>query len=404
MERGFATKKLAVVRIAGLTALVIAGALTQQARMRPQTMGVAEYERTLDALERYRSLASEDDGGVLPETEGPVRPGDSWEGVPRLIRLLKLTGDLRADVESGGSAVYDGQLVIAVQRFQNRHGLAPSGKIDRATLAQLNVPLSVRVHQLELAAEQWRRNPYDPSRPAILINLPEFRLRAIRDNHIDLNMKIVVGQAPERKTPLLSSELEEIIFRPYWNVPLKIQREELVPEIERNHSYLSEHDYELVNADGAVVRGKISGARLAQLRSGQLHLRQVPGPKNALGLVKFVFPNSHDVYLHDTSFPSAFYRSRRDLSHGCIRVEKAEALAEWVLGDESGWTRERVVEAMRGPESMVVKLREPIQVVIVYVTAMVMENGEVHFFNDIYGEDEALDQAPAGAAARVSPR
>jgi L,D-transpeptidase YcbB len=186
----------------------------------------------LDALERYRILAAKDDGALLLEIDEPVKPGGRYDGIPRLIRLLQMTEDFPADAVSTDTDLYEDTLVRAVRRFQRRHGLEPNGRIDKVTLAQLNTQLKFRVHQLELALERWRRRPYDPARPTIVLNLPEYRLRAFNaDNHLDLEMKIVNGQAPEHKTPLLTSELERVIFRPYWNVPVRIQRDELVPKI-----------------------------------------------------------------------------------------------------------------------------------------------------------------------------
>lgn len=359
---------------------------------------MAEYARTQNALDRYRVLATQDDGAILPETGKPVEPGDHYDGVPRLSRLLALVGDLSGNGVSADADLYQGELAKAVQRFQRRHGLEPHGRIDKATLAQLNTPLSFRVHQLELALERWRRRPYDPSLPAIVLNLPEFRLRAFRANQLDLEMKIVVGQAPEHKTPLLSSALESVIFRPYWNVPLSIQRSELVPEIIKDPSFLSAQHFQITAQDG-VVEDEISEDMLSQLRSGSLRLRQAPGPGNVLGLVKFVFPNDYQVYMHATSEPWLFARHRRDLSHGCIRVEKAADLAEWVLREESGWPRDRIVKAMHGAESISVTLTRPIQVVTMYVTAVALDDGEVHFFDDIYGEDEALERRLAASPA-----
>jgi murein L,D-transpeptidase YcbB/YkuD len=255
---------------------------------------------------------------------------------------------------------------------------------------------------LALALERWRRKPYEPSRRAIVLNLPEFRLRAFREGKLDLEMKIVIGKAPDRKTPTLSSELETIVFRPSWNVPLRIQCDELVPAIMKDPSYLAAHALEMVNSQGVVVQHDLSDGMLARLRTGGLRLRQMPGPRNSLGLAKFVFPNEYGVYMHDTPVRSAFYRPRRDLSHGCIRVERAEDLAEWVLRDEPGWSRDRIVEAMQGSESIAIRLTQRIQLVTMYVTAMVLENGEVHFFEDIYREDEALEKELAEAAARPS--
>jgi len=362
-----------------------------------------EYKQTLIALEHYRVLASEDDFAILPATKKPVERGDHYAGVPRLIRLLTLVGDLsavavpaRSDVDSD---VYDATLVAGVKRFQTRHGLEPDGRLGKGTLAQLNTPLSFRVRQLELALERWRRLPYDPSRRAIVLNLPEFRLRAFDPGHqLALEMKIVIGKARGLETPLLSSELDSVLFRPYWNVPFSIQRKELLANIKRDPAYISKNDFELVTPKGVVVaQDAVSGTLLAQLRSGALHLRQRRGPKNSLGLIKFVFPNEYDVYMHDTPAKSLFSRARRDFSHGCIRLENAQNLAEWVLRDESGWRQDRIVAAMQGTESISVKLTNPIPVMTIYVTAVVAENGEVHFFEDIYGKDAALEQELAEA-------
>ena len=391
--------------VLGVVALACAGSLPEQPRAKPLPRQMDEYARTLNALEQYRVLAAEDDGDILPDTEKPVQPGDHYDGIPRLIRLLRRIGDLPASALPADPDLYQGELVTAVQRFQGRHGLEPDGRIDNTTLAQLNTPLGFRVHQLELALKRWRRRPYDPSRPAIVLNLPEFRLRAFSAaNHLELEMKIVVGQAPEHKTPLLSSQLETVIFRPYWDVPIRIQCDELVPEIMKDPSFLSANHLEMVNLQGAVVQEAVTDGMFARLCSGRLRLRQTPGPKNVLGLAKFVFPNEYEVYMHGTSAQWLFARPRRDLSHGCVRVERAADLAEWVLRDESGWTREQIVKAMHGSETVAVKLKPPIQVVTMYVTAVVLENGEVHFFEDIYGEDAALEKELAGARPLSSSR
>jgi L,D-transpeptidase YcbB len=354
-----------------------------------------EYQRTLQALDRYRSLAQDDDGAILPATAKPVEVGASYAGVPRLVRILRRLGDLPAEAKLPvESDRYAGALVSAVKRFQSRHGIDVDGRIGKATLAQLNTPLGVRVRQLELALERWRRVSYDISRPAIVVNIPEFRLRAFGPGeHPELDMKVVVGRARGYQTPLFSAELQSVTFRPYWNVPYSIQRKELVPQIKRDASYLSKNDFEVVTPAGVVVTtDAVSERILAQLRSGGLLLRQRSGARNALGLVKFMFPNEHDVYLHDTPARSLFARARRDFSHGCMRAEKAAELADWVLGQDAGWPPERVREAMNAVESSQVKLKHPIQVVIMYVTAVVLESGEVNFYSDIYGEDAALEK------------
>jgi murein L,D-transpeptidase YcbB/YkuD len=361
-----------------------------------------EYERISRALGQYQMLAQEDDGELLPVTEDPVEPGDYYEAKPRLIRLLSRIGDLSPEADLPGPGLYDGELVAAVQRFQRRHGLEPDGRIDATTLQQLNTPLRVRVRQLELALKRWRSLPYDPRRPAIILNLPEFRLRAYRggttaEHDPELEMKVVVGEASEHRSPVLVSSLDVIIFRPYWNVPLAIQRDELVPKIERDDSWVVANNFELLTSRGELAKdGRPSEDIVSELSTGKLQLRQKPGPKNALGLVKFLFPNEHGIYMHDTSVRWLFDRERRDHSHGCIRVEKATELAEWVLSGQSGWSRARIDETINGTETVSVKVKHPIQIVIMYATAGVTENGDVHFFKDIYGEDGDLEQGPAG--------
>ena len=356
-----------------------------------------EYERTLHVLNHYRALAAEDDGAVLSATKEPVEPGDNYAEVPRLTRLLTLIGDLPPAAVPDDSDVYQGVLVEAVERFQSRHGLEPDGRVDEMTLEQLNTPLRVRVRQLELALERLRRRPYDPARPAIVLNLPEFRLRAYGGTAAagpdpELDMKVVVGD-PEHRTPILLSQLNIVIFCPYWTVPVNIQHNELLPEIKRDPSWVSANHFELVTKQGVVEQGgTVSEDTLSKLDTGELSLRQKPGPKNTLGLVKFGFPNEYGVYMHDTSARWLFAQVRRDLSHGCIRVEHPEDLAEWVLRRQAGWSRDRIVAAMNGTEPISVKVKSLIQVVTTYSTAVVMKDGEVHFFPDIYGEDAALEK------------
>ena len=206
-------------------------------------------------------------------------------------------------------------------------------------------------------------------------------------------MKVVVGKAYHHKTPVFSSQMTHVILRPYWDVPLSIQRAELVPKIAQDPAYLAKNDYEIVDARRRVVSASaVTSDMLAQLRAGKLFIRQIPGDKNALGHVKFLFPNEYSVYLHGTPAKSLFLRSRRDFSHGCIRVEKPEELAEWVLRGLPGWDMEHIQEAENGSDSVRVNLDKPIPVLIVYGTAVVRENREVFVFDDLYGYDAQLGQ------------
>jgi murein L,D-transpeptidase YcbB/YkuD len=349
------------------------------------------YLRTRAALRLYLALAREDDGAQLPPAKLLIEPGASYPGIPRLAALLRRLGDLPADAPVPDR--YRGSLVDAVKRFQLRHGIDGDGRIGKGTLAQLNTPLSHRVHQLQLTLERFRWVPHEFARPPIVVNIPEFELRALNASYeTELQMKIVVGEAYRRQTPVFAAEMKYVTFRPYWHVPVSITRGELVPKVVRNREYLAANAYEIVTAnDRLVADAAINDEVLASLRSGKLALRQAPGPKNSLGLIAFLFPNEYSVYLHDTPATALFSRSRRDFSHGCIRVEQPALLAQWVLRDQPEWTLDQITEAMHGSKTLQVDLKTPIPVLIVYATSVVMGNGEIRFFDDLYGFDAQLD-------------
>jgi len=359
----------------------------------------AGYRRTEAALARYTDFPSKDDGEKLPPSAKPVDPGQRYAGVPRLTRILRLVGDLPPDATlSTDPQLYDGALVEAVKSFQRRYGLQDDGRLGAETLRQLNVPMSDRVRQLQLALERWRWLPEESSAPPIIVNIPDFRLRALNEgNNVTLAMRVVVGKAMRTQTPVFSRDMTFVVLRPYWNVPPSILRGEIVPAIQRNRDYIANKRYEVTTNNGTVVTaGTISDDVLSQLRAGKLAVRQKPGPANALGLVKLMFPNEFNVYLHSTPAPELFSRTRRDFSHGCIRVEKPAELTAWALRNNPGWTLERVKQSMAaGKDNVTVPLNSPIPVFIVYATALAYENGEVHFYDDIYKHDAALAEALA---------
>ena len=353
------------------------------------------YRRTIKALQTYLELAKEYDGEPLPAVKGTIAPGDSYPGVPRLIRFLRLVGDLPPDANvPEDETIYQGPLVDAVKSFQRRHGRDSDGRIGSQTLADLNVPLRQRVRQMQLTLERWRWMPDAYQKAPIVVNIPEFRLRAYDEKFkIALTMNVVVGKAYDHSTPVFEEKMAYVVFRPYWNVPYSIAKAEYLSRIARDPDYLSKKGFEVVNSRQEVVTsGTVTSDVLAQLRAGKLFIRQAPGPKNSLGLVKFIFPNDYSVYMHDTPAQEFFSKSRRDFSHGCIRLGKPADLAVWVLRDNPGWDMDRVRAAMNGGATQQVNLAHRIPVLIVYGTVIVTEDGTVHFYDDIYGHDASLEE------------
>lgn len=359
------------------------------------------YERLRVALAHYRNLADtapawHQDLPPLPSgvrgSGGKLAPGQSYAGLALLAQRLGALGDLPASAPAV-AATYDGPLVDAVMAFQRRHGLAADGVIGKETLAQLQVTPRARVRQLELALERLRWTPLLSAPRMIVVNIPEFVLRAYDvDNgsvKVRAEMKVIVGKALDTRTPLIGEALRSIEFQPYWNVPASIVRGEILPRLRRDPGFFEREGFELIGAGGHVI-SVLSTPDLDALRAGALRLRQRPGPRNPLGDIKFVFPNREHIYLHHTPSTRLFERERRDFSHGCIRVENPVALARFVLQGEADWTEPRIVRAMTADPPRSLSLAEPVPVLIAYSTALV-KGGVVYFFADLYGHDRTLD-------------
>jgi len=360
------------------------------------------YRRTVAALDTYLQLAKEEVPDPLPAVKKPIAPGQNYEGLAKLAARLKFLKDLPDGANvAQDSNIYGGEIVEAVKQFQKRHGLASEGKLGPQTIEELNRPMSFRVRQLQLTLERWRWLPDNFDAPPVVVNIPEFLLRAYDDQgNPVLSMPVVVGRAMRTQTPVLEEDMKYVVFWPYWNVPPSILRGELVPKIEKDPAYLQKNNYEVATYSGQVVTdGVVSADVLAQLRAGKLMVRQKPGPKNALGLIKFIFPNSNNVYLHSTPSVGLFAESRRDFSHGCIRVQNPPALAKWVLRNNPGWTLERIDAAFKAGKDQQVNLTKTIPVLIVYGTAVVPESGIAEFFADIYGFDKKLEKLIADTYA-----
>ena len=372
------------------------------------TPSLALYRALRGMLVRYRSLAADTALDSPPATVTAVRPGQPYKELATLHRWLIALGDLPADgPTSSPLSTYDGSIVDGVKRFQVRHGLEPDGVLGSATQAALQVPLAWRVRQIELALERLRWLPHLGAERFLAVNIPMFHLwgwdSIPADGAPSFGMGVIVGRALDTKTPVFVEEMRYLIFRPYWNIPASITRHEVLPALARDPDYLRRHDMEVVAGPGDDARPvALTRDTLTQLRQGRLRVRQRPGLQNALGLVKFVFPNDDNVYLHGTPAPQLFSRPRRDLSHGCVRVEDPVTLAEWVLEGQDEWTRVRILAAMSANQPRRVNLVRPIQVILFYMTAVVLpEDGTIHFADDIYHHDTALDEAlTQGSAIR----
>jgi murein L,D-transpeptidase YcbB/YkuD len=358
----------------------------------------AQYRNLRLHLVRYQRLAAA--GPFVPLPAGTVRPGDAFAALEGLRARLADLGDLppNAAVEAPDSATqYRGAVVEAVRRFQARHDLAPDGVLGRSTLAALNVPYALRARQIALAMERLRALPALTGHRFIVVNIPAFRLFAFDSvggsGAPTLQMKVVTGKALDTRTPVLFEEVRYVEFRPYWNVPRSILVKELLPLVRRRPGYLRAHQMEVVDARQTVVGDVVTSAILGGLTRGELRVRQRPGPANALGLAKFVFPNAANIYMHGTPDTVLFARSRRDFSHGCIRLENPAGLADWVLGDQAAWNREAIEAAMTNPRTTRALLRRPVPVLMFYTTAVAFPDGSVHFYPDVYRHDRALIEA-----------
>jgi len=355
---------------------------------------IAGLEPKLHLYKLLKNALRSFDGRSLPTTSPAINLPAKFSPGDRHPDVLKLRQVLLEEKDNNHSDVYDDQLAERVKDFQRHNGLAADGVIGKGTQAQLNISPAGKLKQIQLSMERLRWLPDRLDGRYIIVNIPSFELFGFDANDAKpaLTMNVIVGEAIDgRNTPVFHSDMTYMNFRPYWNVPYKIAAKEYLPKLLNNPGYLERNNMELVSnlAPGSAVY-QPSVDNIEMLASGEVKLRQKPGPKNALGLVKFAFPNNNNVYLHSTPTPSLFKKSRRDFSHGCIRVERPSDLAEYVLKEQSEWTREKIDEAMNGDKTRTVTLKTPIPVYIFYATALAEENGEVRYFQDIYGHDQIL--------------
>ncbi|MCH8558613.1 MAG: L,D-transpeptidase family protein [Balneolia bacterium] len=362
-------------------------------RVQPQHR---RYGFLMDALEKYREISR--NGGWPQVPEGAtLRPGMEDDRIPALRKRLLLAGDLHGDEpdeEAMDSRVYDDQLREAVLRFQRRHGLDADAVIGRNTYAALNTPVEDRIIQAMVNLERWRWLKQDLGENHVLVNIANFSVEVVEQGETVMDMRAIVGRQ-YRQTPVFSSRMTYLVLSPYWHLPPGIVRNDIIPRLRQNPNHTREQNIKIFDGWGAnaqevdpeSVNWSESGV------AGRYRFRQEPGPANALGDVKFMFPNQFHVYLHDTPARDLFGRTQRDFSSGCIRIDKPLEFAEYLLRNDSRWNRSAINDVIRQRRERTVTLPQAVWVHILYWTAWAEPDGTIHFRNDIYQRDRRLIEA-----------
>lgn len=323
-----------------------------------------QYAQLKEQLRLYRKLQEQGGWTEIKSQKKSYKKGDSSEIIVQLRKRLTQTKDLQ---QNNTNIIFDNELEDAVKRFQQRHGIAEDGAAGKSFFQELNIPVETRIEQLIVNMERCRWMPLAMNKDYFLVNIPEFRFHAFEQDRLAWSMNVIVGKSIHQ-TAVFSGTMRYVVFAPYWNVPPGILRNEILPAIRRNSNYLAANHMEWYNGS----------------------IRQIPGPWNALGKVKFLFPNSHNIYLHDTPAKELFKQDQRSFSHGCIRVEQPKRLAEYVLREQKEWTKERIDSAMNGIKELQVTLNKTYPVLIAYFTAWVDEQGRLNFRKDVYNKDHRL--------------
>lgn len=376
------------------------------------------YAQLRNALSLYREIASNGGWPTVPGSS-KFQKGARGPRVSALRERLKVTGEL--STSSPDSDIFDEELHQAVLRFQDRNGLYVDGVVGKSTLEYLNVPASTRVRQIELTMERFRILPRNMGSRFILVNIANYHLYGVSNNRDYTTMRIVVGK-PEWNTPIFSEQMTHMVINPYWNIPTSIFKDDIAPRVRTDPNYMSDRNIQAVGLEMPVIEEEVSAPDeetteivetseaeeateteqaehpahaeyRSKVLSGKYRLRQKPGPRNPLGRVKFLFPNKHSVYLHDTPNRGYFKRAQRNFSHGCIRVEKPIELADFVLYSDPDWSGQRVQSTIYTGKTRTVHLPEPLPVYILYFTAWANPDGSVSFHKDVYGLDSVLANA-----------
>ncbi|MEO6327364.1 MAG: L,D-transpeptidase family protein [Ginsengibacter sp.] len=329
--------------------------------------GVNEsYKKLKEELSRYYEIAKNGGWQPVTGTAKDYKKGTASPLIADLKKRLSITGDI---APSDSSQVFTDTLETSIRQYQQRFGYKPDGIITLSLLKDMNVTVAERLKQILINMNRMRWMPQEPDGKLILVNIPEFVLHFVDGKSKVFDMDVVVGKEGHN-TMMFTGKLSQIVFSPYWNVPPSIVKNEIMPKMAGNPNYLSEQNMEVTGTEGDLPV-----------------VRQLPGEKNSLGKVKFLFPNSFDIYFHDTPAKSLFSKDKRAYSHGCIRLSDPLKMAEYLLKDDSEWTSEKIVEAMNSGNEKFVRVKDPVPVFITYYTAWVDENNQLNFRDDIYKRD-----------------
>lgn len=355
----------------------------------PEEPVYRQYNLLKGYLRKYNAIALKGGWPVLPAEDMRLKPGDISSVVSDMKRMLFLTEDL---AENDCSMIFDEEMEIAVKKFQKRHGLNENGIVSKTTLLAMCVPIQERIRTILINMERCRWVPIQVSGDYLVVNIPEFRLHVFRNKRQVWSCKVIVGKSdPLLHTVIFNDSVEFIVFNPYWNIPKNILKKEILPAIKKDIGYIRRNNLEIIDNNGrALDAANLNWAGYADYFP--YLIRQRPCEDNALGNLKFLFPNSYDMYMHDTPSKSLFNENDRDFSHGCIRLEQPLRLAEFLLREDTTWTSERMTTVISGGQETFVKLKKKTPVFIAYFTSWVDGAGKINFRNDIYGHDAKMEK------------
>ncbi|MHA4844067.1 L,D-transpeptidase family protein [Flavitalea antarctica] len=328
-----------------------------------------QYKMLKKELIRYSSIQKEGGWAPVSGSQKKFVKGDTAEAIRMIKKRLYKTGDF---VSADTSNLFTDSLESAVKRMQKRYGMKEDGVVGGATLREMNQSIDFRIRQMLINLERFRWVPAEVNSDYLLVNIPQFKLHVYEQGKLSFSMNVVVGSL-QHNTVIFNGDLKYVVFSPYWNVPPSIVKNEILPGIQRNKNYIAGHNMEITGYSGKLP-----------------NVRQKPGPNNSLGKVKFLFPNSYNIYLHDTPAKSLFGETNRAFSHGCIRLGEPRKLAEFLLRNDKSWTTEKIRQAMDAGKERYVTLTKPVPVFIGYFTAWVDSEGLLNFRDDVYGHDAKL--------------